>query len=122
MPFKDARKFVRSLKIKSQSGWSKYKKSGKKPADIPATPTLVYKKEWVSWADWLGTRNVATRQREILPYDEAEKQAHILVNELGIETHDDWLKAYREGKIPKNLPSQPWNYYTESFTKKRRKK
>ena len=122
MPFKDARKFARSLKLKSQSGWSKYKKSGKKPTDIPATPTLVYKKEWVSWADWLGTRNVATRQREILSYDEAEKQAPILVKKLGIESHADWLRAYREGKIPKNLPSQPWNYYTESFTKKRRKK
>ena len=121
-PFKDARKFVRSLKIKSQSGWSKYKKSGKKPTDIPATPTLVYKKEWVSWADWLDTGNVATQQREILLHEEAEKQAHILVKKLGIETHADWLKAYHEGKIPKNLPSQPWNYYTESFTKKRRKK
>ena len=121
MPFKDARKFVRSLKIKSQSGWSKYKKSGKKPADIPATPTLVYKKEWVSWADWLGTRNVATRQREILSYDEAEKQAHILVNELGIETPDDWEKASREGKIPKNFPAQPWEYYSERYQRGKKK-
>ena len=78
--------------------------------------------EWVSWADWLGTRNVATRQREILSYEEAEKQAPILVKKLGIETHADWLRAYHEGKIPKNLPSQPWTYYTESYTKKRRKK
>ena len=120
--FKKARKFVRSLKLTSQNDWAKYRKSGKRPIDIPSDPNAIYKKEWVSWGDWFGTGTVATRQREILLYDEAEKQAHILVNELGIETHDDWLKAYREGKIPKNLPSQPWNYYTESFTKKRRKK
>ena len=122
MPFKDARKFVRSLKIKSQSGWDKYKKSGKKPTDIPATPTLVYKKEWVSWADWLGTRNVATRQREILLHEEAEKQAHILVKKLGINSKKDWIDAKKAGKIPDNLPSQPWSYYTESNTKKRRKR
>ena len=43
------------------------------------------------------------------------------VNELGIETKDDWEKASREGKIPKNLPRQPWEYYSERRQSKRKK-
>ena len=38
-PFEKARAFVRGLGLKSEAEWSAYCKSGKKPADIPATPT-----------------------------------------------------------------------------------
>ena len=57
----------------------------------------------------------------MLTYEEAEKQAPILVKKLGIETHADWLRAYNEGRIPKNLPSQPWEYYSERKQSKRKK-
>ena len=33
-PFKDAREFVRSLNLKSDTEWKQYCKSGKKPDDI----------------------------------------------------------------------------------------
>ena len=53
--FKEARKFARSLKLITHEDWKKYAKSGKKPANIPATPNNVYKnKGWVSWPDFLG--------------------------------------------------------------------
>ena len=34
-PFKEAREFVRSLKLKNLMDWKNYVKSGKKPDDIP---------------------------------------------------------------------------------------
>jgi len=37
LPFKKARKFVRSLKIPSQGKWWEYA-SSEKPSDIPAAP------------------------------------------------------------------------------------
>ena len=58
---------------------------------------------------------------QMLSYEEAEKQAHILVNELGITSTLDWQKAWREGKIPKNLPAQPWEYYTPKRRNRRKK-
>ena len=112
-PFKEARKFARSLKLKSVLEWEEYCKSGKKPKDMPYAPQNSYKKEWRDWKDWIGTT--------ILSYEEAEKQARILVNELGIETKDDWEKASREGKIPKNFPAQPWEYYSERYQSGRKK-
>jgi hypothetical protein len=44
-PFKDAREFIRNLKLKGQKEWQEYCKSGKKPDDIPSHPERVYKKE-----------------------------------------------------------------------------
>ena len=43
--FNEARKFIRSLKLKNYEEWVIYCKSGKKPEDIPASPWNVYK-EW----------------------------------------------------------------------------
>jgi len=45
LSFKEAREFVRSLKLKGQKEWYAYCKSGNKPDDIPAYPWVVYK-EW----------------------------------------------------------------------------
>ena len=38
MPFKEARAFVHSLNIESQTKWKEYCKSGDKPDDIPSKP------------------------------------------------------------------------------------
>jgi hypothetical protein len=43
--FEEAREFVRSLKLKNNTEWKDYCKSGEKPDDIPAAPWQVYK-EW----------------------------------------------------------------------------
>ena len=52
--FKDGRKFVRSLGLKSQREWWKWSKSGNRPDDIPSTPYTVYKGEFTTFADWCG--------------------------------------------------------------------
>ena len=44
-PFKDARKFVRSLGLKNHKEWKEYCNSGNKPDDIPSVPWSTYK-EW----------------------------------------------------------------------------
>jgi hypothetical protein len=45
LPFKEARKFVRSLGLKSTKEWKEYSKSGNRPNNIPGSPEKVYK-EW----------------------------------------------------------------------------
>jgi len=48
-PFEQAREFARSLKLRSQTEWFQYCKSGKdsipKPDDIPSLPSEVYKND-----------------------------------------------------------------------------
>jgi hypothetical protein len=38
LPFKQARAFVRALKLKSWGEWSTYSSSGKRPSNIPSVP------------------------------------------------------------------------------------
>jgi hypothetical protein len=111
--FKDARKFVRSLGIKGRREWDDYCKFGNKPDDIPAHLWDVYKKEWTSMGDFLGTGIVATQLRIYLPIDDAKKRAHELAKKYNLRTKKDWTKAYAEGKIPDNLPANPWSVYSK---------
>ena len=56
LPFKEARKFVRSLKIKRQKEWFEYCKTGRIPDSIPTNPNIIYKDSgWNQYKDWLGT-------------------------------------------------------------------
>jgi hypothetical protein len=34
--------------------WEKYRKSGKKPENIPSAAPLIYKEYWIGFPDWLG--------------------------------------------------------------------
>jgi superfamily II DNA or RNA helicase len=68
--FKEARAFVRGLKLKSMTEWRHYCKSGKKPDDIPANPHNTYAEAgWVGYGDWLGTG----RRRRSVPRRGFEK-------------------------------------------------
>ena len=113
--FSDARKFVRKLGLKHDGEWRQYCKSGKKPDDIPTNPNRTYKKEWISMGDWLGTGTIASQKirKNMLSYAEAQIEAKKICAELKIDLQDDWNKAWDEGKIPKNLPRNPWEFYSE---------
>jgi len=60
--FRNARSFVRKLKLKSRSEWYEYckgriKNKPPKPLDIPIYPDDVYKKKgWRGVSDWLGVK------------------------------------------------------------------
>ena len=57
-PFEKTRAFVRTLGLKNQAEWNQWRKTDARPNDIPTSPNHAYKeKGWISWGDWLGTRN-----------------------------------------------------------------
>ncbi len=54
--FIEAREFARSLNLRTEDDWRKYKRNGQRPSDIPAKPENVYKdKGWKGYGDWLRT-------------------------------------------------------------------
>ena len=122
--FLEARKFVRSLGVTTQEEWENWCKKNKRPSDIPYSLSKTYKnKGWTTFPEFFGTDRIGSKlaNKQMLSYEEAEKQAHILVNELGITSTLDWQKAWRAGKIPKNFPAQPWEYYTPKRRNRRKK-
>jgi len=58
LPFKEARKFVRSLHLQNCKEWDEYCKSGKKPKNIPHSPQHMYKANgWIGWDEFFGAGN-----------------------------------------------------------------
>ncbi len=109
--FKEARKFVHSLKLRNQNDWSQFSKSGNKPNDIPTTPARSYKKEWLSWGDWLGTGTIANKNKKYLSFSDAKK----IVHSLGIKTKEDWDIFAKSNKKPKNIPTNPHRSYKKEW-------
>src|SRR5262249_418683 len=105
--FDDARAFVRSLGLKSWADWAAYCRSGKKPSDIPAAPSVNYSKDWSSWGDWLGTR---THWREFRPF----KEARAFARKLRLKRADKWFEYCASGEKPPDIPSNPNLAYAES--------
>ena len=97
--FEEARKFVRSLKLKSYRQWRDYCR-GKidgypvKPENIPVSPERVYSEMWKGYGDWLGTEEIANPYKNVVPYEEAS----IIAKELGIKSASDWRRRIVEKK------------------------
>ena len=101
--FSEARKFVRSLKLKSNKNWRVYCKSSKRPSDIPTNPNRTYKKEWITWGDWFGTGTIAKYYIKYRPFKEARKFVH----SLKLKNQSDWREYTKSGKKPADIPSDP---------------
>jgi superfamily II DNA or RNA helicase len=107
-PFKEARKYARSLGIKTRNQWEDHGKAGLLPSDIPYHPERTYKeKGWISTGDWLGTRNVQTNLREYRPFEEAREYAR----SLNVNSAVGWYKLSKDGKLPKDITSVPHRTY-----------
>ena len=68
LPFKDAREWVRSLKLNTFREYRRYikgefKELPKLPNDIPIAPNLVsqYLSDWKGFSDWLGSPSIQER-------------------------------------------------------------
>ena len=106
--FKDARKFVHSLNLKSKSEWQVFCKSGKRPDDIPYKPHDNYKnKGWISWGDFLGSGTIAPHLIEFREFESARE----FVRKLKLETQNEWRRYIKSGKKPKDIPSNPGGTY-----------
>ncbi len=111
--FEKSKKFMRSLHLKNDQEWRYFSKSNKRPEGIPTNPRKVYREEWEGLGDWLGTGTIQTQQREYLSYQEAKS----IVHSLGLKTRVDWNNAIKTGKIPKNIPNNPWHVYSKKEKK-----
>lgn len=101
MPFEEARKFARNLKLKNFNEWLKFTKSDSFPRDIPAYPNNVYKNlGWKGNGDWLGYQS--NFDKEFIGFDEAKK----IMIDFGIKSMSEYRVFYKKNKS-KNLPAAP---------------
>jgi len=87
------------------------------PYFIPKNPQRVYK-EWTSWNDFLGVDNTwdgYDRARKVgtwMQYWEAVRW----VQKLGLKSKPEYITAYEEGRIDKNIPKAPDATYGDEWT------
>ncbi len=106
-PFEEARKYARSLGIEKQTDWFKFGKMKQLPADIPVTAERVYKSEWISWPDWLGT--FEGEKPDWRPFEDARAFAH----QLDINTQVEWYTYWETAQRPKDIPYNPQKNYKD---------
>ena len=107
--FEEARKFVKTLNLKSGLEWRAYCKSDKKPEEIPYSPETTYKKEWKGWGDWLGTGRIANQDKTFKSFEEARK----FVKTLNLKNVKEWFAYCKSSSKPKYIPYHPEGIYDE---------
>lgn len=108
MSFQDARNYIHSLGIKTQGIFCDMAVRNELDPRIPHSPNTVYKKEWISWPDWLGNGGEAVLQRRNrLSYEEAKE----IVKPLGLKRRKDYDKLVEDGNLPFGLPRAPHTTY-----------
>ena len=111
LEFEPARAFVRSLGLKSETEWRAYRRSDRKPFDIPTNPHRVYADVgWAGMGDWLGTERVAAQLRVYRPF----KKARAFVRSLGLRLSTEWHRYCKSGKRPGDIPSHPHVVYAKA--------
>lgn len=111
--FAEAREFVRTLQLGGSLNWPRYVRGEfpdkpLKPADIPASPKNAYAAEWQGWGDFLGSGNVAPKDRVFRPFEEARAY----VRTLGFRTGEEY-RAWHKTTRPADLPSSPNSTYAD---------
>lgn len=116
--FEDARRFVRTLHLTSQSQWNKYCREGirgkpKRPDDIPTNPAGKYKnKGWVGMSDWLGTGRPSPKNRQYREF----KSARDFARSLGLQSQKEWYRYCKKRNeshkpVPVDIPQSPDRIY-----------
>ena len=110
LDFNSARSIVRKFKLKNNTEWGVFCKSGKLPSDVPKAPSIIYKdKGWNGLGDWLGTGRVADGKQNWATYEDAK----IFTKENNIKSKKEWSNFKQSNKLPDNIPSSPQRVYKE---------
>ncbi len=90
-PFKEARAWARSLKLKSNTEWQRFSagrmpEKGRRPDDIPSNPSQKYRgKGWKGYKDWLGT---AKKRPRALPLASHPRESCLIGRKSGCGKED----------------------------------
>jgi hypothetical protein len=111
LPFEEARAFVRSLGLKSQTEWRRYAKSDSVVCKFSLVRMGCSLVSWQGMGDWLGTFTVKTADRVYLSFDEARKFVH----ELHLNSSAEWKTYCQSGLKPANIPNAPSHVYHDEW-------
>ena len=92
LPFKEARKFARGLRLSSSTEWADYLKKNPN-AKLVRTCDRVYKDDgWKGWSDFLGSETDNYAKRRKVSYMEARD----FLQDKGFQSRTEYVKALKK--------------------------
>jgi predicted helicase len=107
LTFEDAREIARGYKFKNAKEWQSFAASVKRPANVPASPPAIYRDEWISWGDWLGTNMVSSINRNYLNFQDAR----LFVRKQKLKSYKEWQIYSSLKDFPFDIPKAPDHVY-----------
>lgn len=107
--YQQAMDWAKENGLTSQLKWKAFHKTTK-PQNIPLNPQRVYKNQFKTWGEFLGTGRIANKDREFLSCEEVIAWAQ----EEGISSHEEWYQRTKKN-FPQNIPVSPNQVYGEDF-------
>jgi hypothetical protein len=108
-PYKAARTYARTLRLRSGLEWRAWCRAGRKPSDIPSDVESSYvDRGWAGWKDFLGNggRHRGRAKGDYRSFTEA--RAH--VRKLRLSTAKEFYRTKRSGGIPRDIPLTVYRY------------
>ena len=102
--YQEAKKYARSLKLKSSSEWFQHVKSKDFPKDIPKLPSRGYQNEFEGFKEFLGNDQIKYKS-----YQEAKKYAQT----LKLLNSAEWFQHVKSKDFPKDIYKDPYKHYKE---------
>jgi len=100
--------FCAVVLLQNVKDWRKYRKSRKRPDDIPYEPAESYKnKGWEGYGDWLGTGTIATHLRTFRKFE----NARAFVHKLKLRSREKCNDYCKSGQKPVDIPTNPHRTY-----------
>jgi hypothetical protein len=110
--FRQARNYVRGLKLKSIKEFKELKRNGNIPKSIPSSPNITYENTgWISYSDWLGIDIVAPQNINFFSIIETKE----FVIDLGLKTSMDWREYKKSGNRPSFISANPDSKYKNEW-------
>lgn len=110
-PFLDARAWAHERHLRSEKQWRELYKHGALPSDIPSGPDYVYRDQWKSWGDFLGTGHIASQNRHYRSFE----AARLWAREQGIKSYTEWQRLGAEKRLPEDIPTNVKQVYKSEW-------
>lgn len=108
--FEESKQEVLKYNLNSSNEWKEFCKTDLRPLNLPINPNKVYKDNWISWGDWLGTFKIANQLKQFITFKEAKN----FVLKLGLRNEKEWRIWKKRGLLPPNIPAKPEVTYKDS--------
>jgi len=105
--YKEAKQFVKSLKLSGQRDWEIWNRANTRPKQMPFAVDRVYQKQWKGWSKFFGNKKRYRLKQKRISFIECKKFART----LKLKSSSEWYKYVKTNRIPDNVPKDPFDLY-----------